>query len=1124
MPPYVADSLAHDQSTPGVERVADRLELPALDDRSYRVIRLANALEVVLIHDAETDKASASLDVNVGSFCDPEDMPGMAHAVEHLLFMGTKKYPVENAYSEYLSKNSGQSNAYTAGTSTNYHFEVAAVGSPAPLQDADSGSGLSIPASNQEHSPFYGALDLFAQFFVAPLFLSSTLERELQAVDSENKKNLQNDTWRLRQLSKSLSNPRHPYCHFSTGNLETLRDNPRARGVEIRGEFIKFYEKHYSANRMKLAVLGRESLDELEQWVNTLFSAIPNKNLPRNRWDDQQPLEKEQLLTQTSAKPIMDSRDLKLTFPFLDEDELYESQPGHYLAHLIGHEGPGSILAYIKSKGWANSLVAGSQPICPGSALFTITVRLTEDGLTNYQEVVKVIFQYISLLREAPPQEWILDELKGMSEVNFRFQQKTSAIKFTQRMAWTMQTPYPREWLLSGPNLIRKFDPKVISAATAYLRPDNFRMSLISQHLRGMDQKEKWYGTEYKCEKIPEDILAGIERVGHPEGSQRIPELHLPHKNEFIPSNLEVEKKEVANPLTAPKLVRNDDGVRVWWKKDDRFWVPKGNVSITLRNPLVIATAENAVKTSLYCALVTDALDEYSYDADLAGLEYDLYSTSYGLFLMISGYNDKMPLLLEKVLQCMRTLEVRTDRFEIIKERKLRGFRNWGFQEPYYQIGEFASWLTSEKGWITEQYLTELPHITAADVRHFYPQLLSQTHAEVLVHGNLHREDALKFTDLVITTLKPRPLSPSQWNIRRSIVLPAGSNYTFPRQLKDPANVNHCIHYFLSVGLRADRLLRAKLDVFTELTEEPAFDQLRTKEQLGYVVFTASRNSATMMGYMILIQSERSPDFLEARINAFLEGYGSTLRKMGSDDFERYKRSYVTKRTERLRSLDRESRRFWAHITDETYDFDQVDEDVKCIDSLTKENLIEFYEHYISPSSPTRSKLSVHLTAQNTVASRARGMGPGEQKEKLLMMLGQYLNAKGVAVDPEALQRRFDPVDVSLGNQESLTAPIEQHLREDLKIPQDRVESIMDEGRQLLGTVLPGLGIELTAPNQGGGSADGTVPAGAADASAGHTDAAVIEDVQKFKAGLQVSAGATPWRDLSDFEEFEAKL
>lgn len=74
-----------------VKRITDTLEKPDLDDRSYRVIELPNKLEALLVHDAQADKASASLNVNVGNFSDEKDMPGMAHAVEHLLFMGTEK-------------------------------------------------------------------------------------------------------------------------------------------------------------------------------------------------------------------------------------------------------------------------------------------------------------------------------------------------------------------------------------------------------------------------------------------------------------------------------------------------------------------------------------------------------------------------------------------------------------------------------------------------------------------------------------------------------------------------------------------------------------------------------------------------------------------------------------------------------------------------------------------------------------------------------------------------------------------------------------------------------------------------------------------------------------------------
>ena len=104
------------------------------------------------------------LDVNVGSFTDKEyNISGLAHFCEHLLFMGTEKYPKENEYSNYLSKHSGSSNAYTAAEHTNYYFQVGA-------------------------DYLEGALDRFSQFFIAPLFSKSCQDREINAVDSENKK------------------------------------------------------------------------------------------------------------------------------------------------------------------------------------------------------------------------------------------------------------------------------------------------------------------------------------------------------------------------------------------------------------------------------------------------------------------------------------------------------------------------------------------------------------------------------------------------------------------------------------------------------------------------------------------------------------------------------------------------------------------------------------------------------------------------------------------------------------------------------------------------------------------------------------------------------------------------
>ena len=157
------------------------------------------------------------MDVAAGSFNDPPDYEGLAHFCEHMLFLGTKTFPNENEYSEYLSTHGGYDNAYTSTQETNYHFRVG-------------------------HSYLKHALDLFSHFFIDPLFKEEKVASELNAVNQEHQKNILSDEWKLWQLLKNISNPGHPFSQFNTGNLETLNKSG------VRDALIKYYNTSYSAS------------------------------------------------------------------------------------------------------------------------------------------------------------------------------------------------------------------------------------------------------------------------------------------------------------------------------------------------------------------------------------------------------------------------------------------------------------------------------------------------------------------------------------------------------------------------------------------------------------------------------------------------------------------------------------------------------------------------------------------------------------------------------------------------------------------------------------------------------------------------------------------------------------
>ncbi|CAN6669000.1 A-factor-processing enzyme [Trichomonascus vanleenenianus] len=914
--------------------VASNLERPSLDDREYRVITLPNQLEALLIHDPEIDKGSAALDVNVGSFADPKDLPGLAHFCEHLLFMGTEKYPQENDYNTYLSEHSGHSNAYTSTDETNYYFEVS-------------------------HEYLEGALDRFAQFFIAPLFRADCKDREIRAVDSENKKNLQNDMWRLHQLDRSLSNPLHPYNKFSTGNLQTLDASPKSKGIDVREELLKFHSEHYSANLMKLVVIGRDKLDTLEQWVVDKFSAVKNKSKPPPAYAST-PLTGKELNKIIYAKPVMDNKHLTLYFPVPDQRPQYGTKPANYYSHLIGHEGKGSLLQYFKKHSWASSLSAGSEHIVHGTDFFVIDVELTDKGLDNYTKVLVGVFAYLDMLRKMPAQEWIHKELKEQSEMNFRFQQKSGAASTSSNLASIMQRlDLPRNLLLSH-SVLRSYAPKLIDEFVKFLSPDNFRAFLVGQSLDGLDQQEQWYGTEYAVKDIDPEFYKVLS------SPPVVEELHLPQKNDFIPTNFDVAKKNILpeDRLKHPHLILRSDQMNVWHKKDDTFWIPKAYVNISLKTPIVHQSPANQVKSSVLISLINDDLVEFAYDAEIAGLRYDVSTMKEGLGVSVAGFNHKLPVLLERVLRKFKEYTVNTDRFEVIMEKHKRFYRNFGYNVPYSQVATFTHYLLSENAWSLSEKAAELEKVTPEDITLFLRELLREMQIEVLAFGNVTKEEALSMSKMVQNIIGADPLPVSQRTFARSYLLPEGSSHYYTVPLGDENNVNSVIEYIVQVGKITDCEIRARLEVLAQIAAEPAFNQLRTKEQLGYVVFGGIRSTRTTLGYRILIQSERTTDYLEERIDSFFHTLEGIIKDMSDDEFKTHVEAKIAKKLEKRKNLREENDRYWSQVLSGYYDFERHLEDVEYIKKVTKEDVLGLFQKFVSPNSRDRAKLVIHLQSQ----------------------------------------------------------------------------------------------------------------------------------------------------------------
>ncbi|OEU06209.1 Peptidase_M16-domain-containing protein, partial [Fragilariopsis cylindrus CCMP1102] len=990
------------ESTESTEIESIEIEIPSVDKRQYKHITLGNGnkvnngccLDVLLISDIATDKASAAIDINIGQLCDPILSPGIAHFLEHMLFIGTKKYPQENDYDSYLQKNGGSSNAFTDLEHTNYYFDI-------------------------QHNCLEGAFDRFAQCFIAPLFTESALEREVQAVDSEHAKNLMTDQWRMFQLSKtklvngSGSENGHPFGGFGSGNAESLPTNEsNGNGTHIREQLLDFFQTYYrkSLSLYKLVILGRESLDELEEMVQKYFGELVEifeekqdklgssessetttthvtKEMLRN---ELYPSPKQWYVPQRlHIIPISQIHSLELQFPIREIISLYQTKPTRYLSHLLGHEGKGSLLSYLKNtKQYVTELYAddGSKS-CHDFSIFTIHMELTLLGLTNVNEIITIIFGYIQLLQTKGPQEWIHNESQTISETQFRFLSQRNPMDYTCSLAGRMQN-YPSQHYLSGPYKTFDWSSTLVEECLTALNPDNMLILLSSPTFDNGDEDneepsvctevEPWYGTKYSTIELLSNELNTWKSIQHTS----YPELQLPEVNDMIATDLtllhtttsesnddgkskddvEATTTELSSsssssfPKDQPQCIHQDSNITIWYKPDNIFDMPKVNIMIRFTSGQGSFSPHQSIAAQIFTELVEEQCNEFSYEATMAGLHCDISpSSGSGIELQISGYNHKAHVLVEKLIDTIMDLlnngndkeddndDHITELFDRVKYKIEQSIQSFLVGQPYQHCIYGGDLILASQGTTTiDDKLIALKSITLKDVITFGNIFMKFCQLDSLVHGNASASAVVEVvTPIIRTPLEKRVIQLNNSNSSSSSSSPLSYLYRFAEF--NEANTNSCVAIILQMGI-LDMKSNAMLAFINHLIREPAFNQLRTEEQLGYIVHTSVKTSGDhIKGLLVLIQSDSfNPNHVEERIELFLMNYRQKLVDMSESDFQTHVDAMVASFLEKNKNLGEESSRYWHVILNKTYEFSRYQNLAEHVKTLKKLDMLRF--------------------------------------------------------------------------------------------------------------------------------------------------------------------------------------
>lgn len=891
--PALADTPTTAQTAPAPQAID--LTLPARnpasstiisspnDPSQYRTITLANGLQVLLVHDPRADKASAAMDVNAGSAQEPTDVPGLAHFLEHMLFISTQRYPTPGEFMEFISANSGLTNAYTASDHTNFIFSI-------------------TPDHYRE------ALDRFAQFFVAPQFNPEFVDRERHAVNSEYQMQMQNDAFRINDVLNVVTNQDHPFHRFSVGSLDTLKDGPAGT---LRNRLLAFYNSHYSARNMKLVVMGPQPVEQLEQWVRGSFKDVPDRKIesPSITADmiraDQFPLA-------VTARSQQETPEVQFIFQVPSDLLHMQEQPVRLIGSLLGDESEGGLLSRLREKGWATGLSVQTADSDRRQDLLAIDIALTSEGRQHLDDVQASVFAYLDQVRHSI-EPWRFDELSLLLRQQFRFLQTDTSFERASALALTMQQIPISEVNVANFRLER-FDPALLKQVLDTMTPERLLRLYTAPDVKGKST------TQYF--RVPYTV----EHINQWPAGKALDGLRIPSKNPFIARDLSVLPLKSVTPYQ----LTNQPGMDLWYAPDSSFGTPSVEWRLILSNPLSARSPRDHMLNELLSHWLNDSLAETLYPAAEAGQVSGASSHAYGAAISLAGWRDRQPEVMDTLLRQLQTGEIKADSFNRIKQQTADMLRDEEHNTLFRQLASQSMRRLVTPHWSTPEELAALKELTLQDLTNYRQQWLKELHIQGVVVGNLDEATARKTADVINAQLKPQ--LPLTENLKPRTLALKGALSVFRPQTdqKDSA-------IFRYKQARSDSPAEtARYMVLGQLMSQPFFTQLRTREQLGYVATARESNILQVPGIMYVLQSPtRNSKVLFERIGAWENQFDSTIKTLTSPQLQRYKDALVASLKERDSSLNELTNRVWVQVMYGWTRFDRRDTMINAVQHVS---------------------------------------------------------------------------------------------------------------------------------------------------------------------------------------------
>jgi insulysin len=135
---------------------------------------------------------------------------------------------------------------------------------------------------------------------------------------------------------------------------------------------------------------------------------------------------------------------------------------------------------------------------------------------------------------------------------------------------------------------------------------------------------------------------------------------------------------------------------------------------------------------------------------------------------------------------------------------------------------------------------------------------------------------------------------------------------------------------------------QARISLVASIVESDFYTQMRTNQQLGYIVWSFQNRVEERLFFKMIIQSaEYGPFELQKRVEAWMETSGRLFNELSDEEFEKHRNSLIVSLEKKGDSIAEVAGDLYYHAVDEKGDFDYKKKLVQAVKKVKKEKVIK---------------------------------------------------------------------------------------------------------------------------------------------------------------------------------------